>query len=275
MSDDITGCDIGWSFSNGILYYNGQEAERAKVERGLAKYEREGCACGKGLECPLMVFILESPDDDDSEEENWPEQSWDDSQEISDDIPLVKETLEAPQPYFDGTNGEEELEFGNQDLYDFTEAEVPAITETSFNEEDLVNDVFQTTEEMSEYEEPPQDYVDAYEAKVTEITNYANSMASSNSENRVLREKLEEMEQAMNQQLREVSLRQKEFGRVEKEIEVLKTANTELIWSTLTCLKILKFLPDSHKMNFRNSNDFKKMLDIYKVHIEPKKKGGF
>jgi hypothetical protein len=62
-------------------------------------------------------------------------------------------------------------------------------------------------------------------------------------------------------------------GVVEGRLEELTKSNQELIWSTLTCLKILKFLPDSHKMNFRNSSDFKKMLEIYKMRIEPQKGG--
>ena len=90
-------------------------------------------------------------------------------------------------------------------------------------------------------------------------------------ENRLLREKLSEMELQVNQQLREISSRQDQQGQVETKMSTLQKANRELIWATNTCLKMLKHLPDSSKLNFRNSRDFAKMLEIYKEYVEPSK----
>jgi len=258
----------GWTMENDILQLRGARPSQATIEVALKTYEEQGCSCGKGLDCPLMKYLLTSPSELDSG--------------IDTGFDNVDEYDES-NPELDSDDDYSEFE-ENQDVdvdmnhYDFTdEGSYVENPMTNFDEEDLVNDVFRPSsqiyadEEDTKYKTGAGHLIDEVEEKTHQVASYTETALRLQQENRLLREKLQEIELQVNQQLREISSRQQEQGAVEDRMSNLTKANKELTWANMTCLKMLKFLPDASKMSFRNSRDFNRMLQIYKEHVEPQK----
>lgn len=270
----MTVCTQGWSYENGSLLLRGTRPSRPALEQALAKYEKEGCSCGRGLDCPLMAYLLnDDGNDEPAAEEIKPpfevvstpspsEPEWDDEEDDDDD-----EWDDEPE--------DSDIDMSNYDFSD--DGAYKPNPMTSFDERDLVNDVFKPSSQIYEEEEEVKyrtgagHLIDEIEDQANKIGSYADTTIRLQQDNRVLREKLDEMELQVNQQLREIATRQQQQGDVERMISETKRVNKELIWAITSCLKMLKFLPDSSKMNFRNSRDFKRMLEIYKEHVEPHK----
>jgi len=242
-------CLRGWEYTDDQLLLRGVRPSSGTIENALMNYEREGCTCGKGLDCPLMKYLL-TGDSNDASDGDWDEDDWDDSDE--EDDPVVDDS-----DYHDPSD---DVDMSNYDFTDNTYEE---------QEEDFSGIVEETFSEPEPIQEQP--YARDYTARTSAVADLTDSAVRMQQENRLLREKLSEMELQVNQQLREISSRQDQQGQVETKMSTLQKANRELIWATNTCLKMLKHLPDSSKLNFRNSRDFAKMLEIYKEYVEPSK----
>lgn len=316
----MAGCTLNWTWNNDRLLLNGSNPSPADIQSSLRVYESNGCQCGKGLDCPIMLYLLHDNDEDDDfveddfasdsndmfdstpEEDNFiirqreevtsfEQEDVDDSGRF--DIPPFGENTISP---FDDYNEEDDLtEDWSEDNFEIDEQSSPEpsrfefaqddrlfvpTSNTDIAENDIVEDVFDSMPARN-YGEPPiresgdsnrvTEMVDHYERKQSEVLNISERTARLSRENKLLKEKLAELEGQVNQQLREISIRQKETGQFEDEMQNTKGENMQLVKGMLMCLKLLKFLPDKHKMNFKNSNDYRQMMDIYKKYVEPKK----
>jgi hypothetical protein len=292
----MTGCSANWIWTGQNLLLNNEPASRDAISKGISEYERHGCVCGKGLECPLMSYLLsdhsdsfdDEPDVDIDMEPEMPmaQPFPDDSEEmVFEEVnPLEVDEEEwnsISNDDWDDTENNEPTESDNNDDYDFAEIEGEGMYRanplTGYNEQALVEDVFTPSQELYAQEQQILEHagagrlLDDLESKTNQVASYSETTVRLQRENRLLREKLEEMESQVNQQLREIGMRQKETTDIQDTINTLKNSNRQVIWAMIVCLKLLKFLPDSAKMNFRNSQDYRKMLEIYKQYVEPHK----
>lgn len=271
----MTVCTQGWTYEDNALLLRGLRPSKPVLEQALSRFEKEGCNCGRALDCPLMSYLLN--------DDGGNEPAVIDIEQPSPPFEVVNiaTTADEPEPEQDWDEDEwdsvddDDIDMAN---YDFTDdGAYKPNPMTSFNEKDLVNDVFKPSSQIySEEEEIKRrtgagHLINEIEEQEVHIANYADTTIRLQQDNRVLREKLDEMELQVNQQLREIATRQQQQGDVEKMISDTKRVNKDLTWAITSCLKMLKFLPDSSKMNFRNSRDFKRMLEIYKEHVEPHK----
>lgn len=294
----MTGCSANWNWTGQHLLLNGEPASKDAISKGISEYERHGCVCGKGLDCPLMSYLLsdqtqtfDEVDEPDINIESEPDEPMslpfpDDSEEM-----VFEEVnpLEVDEDEWNSISNDdwddEDIEpnptNSNDDNYDFAEFEGEGLYKenpmTGYNENDLVQDVFTPSQELYAKEQQILEHagagrlLDDLESKTNQVASYSETTVRLQRENRLLREKLEEMESQVNQQLREIGMRQKESTDIQETIKTLKNSNRQVIWAMIVCLKLLKFLPDSAKMNFRNSQDYRKMLEIYKQYVEPHK----
>jgi hypothetical protein len=310
----MAGCTMNWSWTGENLLLNGQRPTQADIQSSLRVYEANGCQCGKGLDCPIMLYLLH---DTDEEEDDWndSDEDWDDTPSVAPPSKISDEKRLSAPPFGDPSSSFYEEQYGSKNDYDEDDDEeddwddnapwdddnfeidetgvaepsrfefaeddrlfVP--TPTSVDEQEIVDDVFDQMP-VRHYGEPPirhpddnnrvTSMVDHFERKQNEVMSISEKTARLSRENKLLREKLSELEGQVNQQLREIGIRQKETGHFEDEMQNIKGENMSLIRGMLMCLKLLKFLPDKHKMNFKNSNDYRQMMEIYKKYVEPKK----
>jgi hypothetical protein len=290
----MTVCTQGWTYENSTLLLRGTRPSRPALEQALAKYEKEGCSCGRALDCPLMAYLLNDDGGDESITEmvepkppfelvnlsessnHEPEPNENDSEwDNFSPNPRHHNDDDDEEDWDSDDDEEDEIDMSNYDFSD--DGSYKPNPMTSFNEKDLVNDVFKPASQIYQEEQDTlnqsgaRQLYDEIDEQAAKIGSFADTTIRMQQDNRVLREKLSEMELQVNQQLREIATRQQQQGDVEKMISDTKRVNKDLIWSITACLKMLKFLPDSSKMNFRNSRDFKRMLEIYKEHVEPHK----
>lgn len=312
----MTGCTLNWSWDNDRLLLNGGKPNPVDIQSSLRVYEQNGCQCGKGLDCPIMLYLLHDNDDEEFVEDDFSHDEFDTFEEIppqyenasanresvvSFEQEDVDDTARFDNPPFSRDNqnlfededeDEEEWTDGNFEVdehsgpepsrFEFAEDDrlfVPSAS-AQIDEHEIVEDVFNSMPAKNYGEMPiraPNDsnrvtnMVDHFERKQSEVLNISERTVRMSQENKLLKEKLSELEGQVNQQLREISIRQKETGQFEDEMQDTKGENMQLVRGMLMCLKLLKFLPDKHKMNFKNSNDYRQMMDIYKKYVEPKK----
>ena len=282
------------------LLLNGTSPSKEQINHSLRDYENQGCQCGKGLDCPLMLYLLtddfDEEEDDVEFEQPFPEsnelsmeEEWNSQNMVADMVDeehpglftATKVTFdEADEHNWNDDEVVEPLPINNTDnRYDFTadQGVYQPNPMTSYNENDLVQDVFRESNEIYHDEQKQLEQtgaghlMDDVEQKATQIATFTDTTVRLQRENKLLREKMQEIEGQVNQQLREISIRQKEAGHVEDKVKQTGEANKYLIKGMVTCLKLLKFLPDTQKMNFKNSQDYRIMLEIYKKYVEPHK----
>jgi hypothetical protein len=231
------------------------------------------------------VVEFEQPFPEENTNELSMEEEWAAQNKIADIVEEENPELFTPTKVtFDDWEEEEEVVIPNtpnpeDNRYDFSadKGVYQPNPLTSYDEDDLVQDVFRESneiyhDEQKQLEQTGVGYLmDDVEQKATQIATFTDTTVRLQRENKLLRDKLQEMEGQVNQQLREISIRQKEAGHIEDKVKQTNEANRYLIRGMVTCLKLLKFLPDTQKMNFKNSQDYRVMLEIYKKYVEPHK----